>query len=270
MKVQLNDKIKTPEIGTSLFSIVRGGILLLVGLMVLSGCVSKGNFDAMVDERNAALEKVASTEAELAAIAAERDTLATQRGELVNDKNNLISKVQQAEAVKEQARKDAEMAQAEIARQQSIYGKLQQTFAKEQEQNKVKVQMMKSGIKVKLDNEILFPSGSVELNDVGVDVIKRAAAELKKTPYQMLIAGYTDNVKISAKLKDRYPSNWELAGARAASVVRLFEEEGVPSAQMLALSTGENAPIASNDTPEGRSQNRRIEIILRPVAIEMH
>lgn len=269
MSMELNQKNMQSEIAKKLYGIVRGGLLLLVGLVILSGCVSKGNFDAMVGERDAALAKVASTEAERDALTAERDALTTERSDLMKDKNNLNRQVEQAEAQKARARKDAEMAQAEIARQQSIYQGLQQTFAKEQQQNKVKIEMMKSGIKVNLANDILFPSGSVRLNDAGIDVLKRAAAELKKSPYQTLIAGYTDNVKISGKLQARYPSNWELAGARAASVVRLFEAEGIPSAQMLALSIGENAPIASNDTPEGRSQNRRIEIILRPVAIQM-
>ena len=62
----------------------------------------------------------------------------------------------------------------------------------------------------------------------------------------------------------------ELAGARAASVVRLLEQEGVPSEQLLAISFGENSPVASNDTPESRSKNRRIEIVLRPVAVTMN
>ena len=74
---------------------------------------------------------------------------------------------------------------------------------------------------------------------------------------------------ISAKLKEKYPSNWELAGARSARVVRLLEEEGVASVQLISLSFGENHPVESNDTEEGRSRNRRIEIILRPVAMSL-
>ena len=130
--------------------------------------------------------------------------------------------------------------------------------------------MMKSGVKVNLANEILFPSGSAKLNATGMEVLQRAAAELKKSPYQTLVAGFTDDVAISNNLKDKFPSNWELAGARAASVVRLLEKEGVNSAQLVALSFGENQPVASNDTSEERSKNRRIEIILRPVAVTMN
>ncbi len=250
-------------------SVLRGCCLLLLGLLALSGCVSKSDFQAMTMERDKALAKVARTEAELDATASERDKLFAERGELMQEKNQLHSQIETVEAQKARARQEAEQAKAEIARQQAVYDGLQQTFTKEQQQNQVKIEMMKSGIKVNLANDILFPSGSATLNDSGIDVLKRAATELKKSTYQTLIAGFTDNVPISGGLSARYPSNWELAGARAASVVRLLEDEGVPSEQMLAISFGENSPVASNETPEERKLNRRIEILLRPVAIQM-
>lgn len=73
---------------------------------------------------------------------------------------------------------------------------------------------------------------------------------------------------IGPGLVNRYPTNWELAGARAASVVRLFAESGLPAARLLAASLADTRPVATNDTPEGRARNRRIEIRLRPVVIE--
>ena len=77
--------------------------------------------------------------------------------------------------------------------------------------------------------------------------------------------GFTDNVPIRGNLAKRYPTNWELAGARAASVVRLLESTGIDSTKLIASSYGDNFPVASNDTEEGRAQNRRIEIRLRPL-----
>jgi chemotaxis protein MotB len=79
------------------------------------------------------------------------------------------------------------------------------------------------------------------------------------------VLGFTDNVPVGPNLAERFPSNWELAGARAASVVRVMEEEGIPAPQLVAVSRGETEPIASNDTAEGRAQNRRIDVRLRPV-----
>jgi len=240
--------------------------LLMVCLLVLGGCVSKGEFEGMVAERDVALKRAAEIEAQRTALAADKEKLETQRQALLDERATLSQQIKEVEAQKAAAAREAEKARAEIARQREVYQSLQQTFAKEQEQNQVKIEMMKSGVKVNLANDILFASGSAALNDSGVDVIKRVAGDLQKNSYQILIAGYTDNVPISGA---RYPSNWELAGARATSVVRLLEAEGVPAAKMLAISFGENSPIESNDTPEGRKQNRRIEMLLRPVPIEM-
>ena len=245
---------------------VKTGLLFgLTGilLMLLSGCVSSGKFEGMTKERDMALEEKAQLEADIGNLVFERDNLLTEQ-------ERLSALVMETEQQKQAAAMKAKAAQEEINRQQQVYNNLQSTFAKEQQSNQVKIEMMKSGVKVNLANEILFPSGSAELNASGMEVLQRAAAELKKSPYQTLVAGFTDNVAISGNLKDKYPSNWELAGARAASVVRLLEKEGVNPAQLVALSFGENQPVASNDTSEERSKNRRIEIILRPVAVTMN
>ncbi|MEH6473004.1 MAG: OmpA family protein [Halopseudomonas sp.] len=228
---------------------VRTGLFLGLVVAVLSGCVSSGKYEDMV---------------------AERDGLMEERDNLVEKEAMLSSQVAETEQQKKAATMKAKEAEGELARQQQVYDNLQSTFAKEQKTNQVKIELMKSGIKVNLANEILFSSGSADLNASGVEVLTRAAAELKQSPYQTIVAGYTDDIAISGKLKGKYPSNWELAGARAASVVRLLEQEGVMSAQLLAISFGQNNPVAMNDTPEGRSKNRRIEIILRPVAVTMN
>ncbi|MEH6651448.1 MAG: OmpA family protein [Motiliproteus sp.] len=216
--------------------------LVGMALVALSGCVSSEKYEAVV----------------------------TERDQLLEDQVRLNSQVSETEQQKRDASMKAEAAEAEIARQQQVYGNLQKTFANEQKANQVKIEMMKSGVKVNLANEILFASGSADLNESGLDVLTRAAAELKKSSYQTLVAGFTDDIKISGKLVHQYPSNWELAGARAASVVRLLEQEGVATAQLVAVSFGQNNPVAANDSSEGRSKNRRIEIILRPVPVTMN
>jgi len=239
-----------------------GFSLALIGVLLvgLSGCVSSGKYEKMVQERDLVLEQKAQLEAE-------KNSLVSEKEKLLDEQSRLNALVSQTEQQKQEAARQAKAAQEEIARQKAVYEGLQKTFAKEQQNNQVKIEMMKSGVKVNLASEILFPSGSAELNAQGVEVLTRAAEELKKSPYQTIVAGFTDNVAISGKLMERYPTNWELAGARAASVVRLLEKEGVASAQLLAISFGENSPVESNETPEGRSRNRRIEIVLRPVAI---
>jgi chemotaxis protein MotB len=85
-----------------------------------------------------------------------------------------------------------------------------------------------------------------------------------KSPYRVEVEGHTDNRPIRERLAIRYPTNWELAGARSASVVRLLQSEGIAGTRMRVVSLAEFAPVASNDSDEGRAQNRRIEIRLRP------
>lgn len=278
----------------------RGSRVLFFGLIGLAlvgltGCVSSGKYEALISERDKLLEEQASLSLQVADTKQQQQAAALTAAEALAESERQkqaaalkadearaeIERQQQVAALKAAAAQAeierqqqvaalrAAAAQAEIERQQQVHDNLQATFAKEQRDNQIKIEMMKSGVKVNLANEILFPSGSANLNDSGVEVLTRAAAELKKSPYQAVVAGFTDDITISGKLTHKYPTNWELAGARAASVVRLLEQEGVAPAQLLAISFGQNNPVQPNDTSEGRSKNRRIEIILRPVPVTM-
>ena len=89
--------------------------------------------------------------------------------------------------------------------------------------------------------------------------------ELIDIPYQIVVVGNTDNVPVGPKLAETFPNNWALAAARASAVVTLMAAEGIPSQQLVAVSLGDTQPIASNDTAEGRAENRRIEVRLRPI-----
>lgn len=245
--------------------------LCLAALLVfsLNACVSTGKYEEMVKSRDMVLKEKTSLQDKYEILLKEKASLQDKHVILRKDHERLSSMLDEVEQQRQEAAAKAAEAEAELARQQDVYAKLQETFSNEQQANQVKIEMMKSGIKVNLANEILFSSGSAILNSQGTEVLKRAAAELKESPYQTLVAGFTDNVAISGNLKKKYPSNWELAGARAASVVRLLEEQGVPSEQLIMLSLGENQPVESNDTLEGRAKNRRIEILLRPVPVTL-
>lgn len=231
-------------------------LLLGVVLLMFSGCVSKGAHEELISERDTIVD--------------ERDRLIEQRNNLIDKISMLNKELTATEEQKEMAAAKARAAEQAVDRQQQLYENLEATFAKERAANQVKIEMMKSGVKVNLANEILFPSGSAALNEMGIEVLKRAAAELSDSTYQVVVAGFTDDVPISSGLQYRYPTNWELAGARAASVVRLFEEEEIPADKLLAISFGENSPVAPNETAEGRKLNRRIEIMLRPAPIAMN
>jgi chemotaxis protein MotB len=115
---------------------------------------------------------------------------------------------------------------------------------------------------VQIGTDILFPSGSAELSKEGQAALPRVGAvlaQLKDNEYQ--VEGHTDNVPIKTS---KYPSNWELAAARAITVVKTLNAAGVPSNQVSAASYAEYKPAATNETPEGKQANRRIEIVVVP------
>ncbi len=121
-------------------------------------------------------------------------------------------------------------------------------------------------LKVIFLDKILFNSGSVEINPGGQELLKLMADSLRGNNEQdIVVEGHTDDVALSAALRKRFPSNWELSTARASAVVRFFQQEGgVQPKRLEARGYSYYRPIAPNDTEKGRLQNRRIEIILRP------
>ncbi len=121
-------------------------------------------------------------------------------------------------------------------------------------------------LKVIFIDKILFDSGSVDLNVRGKELLMIMAGSLKETGNQdILVEGHTDDVPLSAALRKRFPSNWELSTARAAAVARFFQQAGgIQPAKLSARGYSSYRPVASNETEKGRHQNRRIEIILAP------
>jgi chemotaxis protein MotB len=101
----------------------------------------------------------------------------------------------------------------------------------------------------------------------GQEVLLKLADTFKDNEDQnIVVEGHTDDVQIGSALLDRFPTNWELSTARATAVVRFLQEKGNIAPQRLTASGFSfYQPVASNETPEGRKQNRRIEIILVPI-----
>ena len=121
-------------------------------------------------------------------------------------------------------------------------------------------------LKVIFVDKILFDSGSVDINPRGKELLMIMAGSLKENKDQdIVVEGHTDNVPLSAALRKRFPSNWELSTARAAAVARFFQQAGgIQPERLSARGYSFYRPVASNEIEEGRHQNRRIEIILGP------
>jgi chemotaxis protein MotB len=110
--------------------------------------------------------------------------------------------------------------------------------------------------------EVLFPSGSAALSDDGRATVKEIGRVLgTRTDLNWQIEGHTDNEAINTA---EFPDNWHLGAARAIAVLDVLVHNGLAVGRVSAATFGEYTPVASNDTPAGRAQNRRIEIVLLP------
>jgi chemotaxis protein MotB len=247
-----------------------------------SGCVSKGKYRTAVAERDDYVGKTETLEERIAGL--ETDKKALEAGvaaleaetRVLKTKNEILSgeNVELDEMVQELGFEKQNL-DAELARQkqdadqfQSTYDALVRDLRQEVASGQVEIEQLRDGLKVNVAQEILFASGSAKLDAGGKKVLVKVCEQLKMVPYQIVVSGHTDTNQIRGRLAERYPTNWELGGARAASVVRLFQEEGIEGARLISASLGEFQPLAPNDTPEGRAKNRRIEIRLRPVMPE--
>jgi len=143
------------------------------------------------------------------------------------------------------------------------YQNLNKSLEREVKNDQVEIKQLKNRLQVTLVNEILFPEGGWEVGRQGVEVLNKVAPSLQNLEgKQVVVQGFTDNLPVEGTLKARFPTNWELSAARATNVVRHLQAQGVDPSTMAAEAFGEYRPIASNDTPEGRRKNRRINIVI--------
>ena len=129
--------------------------------------------------------------------------------------------------------------------------------------NLVVVSRKQYWIEVEIRTDILYPSGSARLAPSAVDIIRRLAAALAPFPNPIRVEGFTDDVPIRTV---QFYSNWELSAARAASVVHVFSERGVASNRLAVVGFGDQHPVASNATAQGRNANRRVTVVILSTA----
>lgn len=117
---------------------------------------------------------------------------------------------------------------------------------------------------VSLAEQLLFASGSTEVDPKGVNALQQLARAIKdQHDINILIEGHTDNVPISRK-SQYMQDNWDLSVMRATAITRILVRAGVSPKQITASGRGEYSPLAPNDTPASRQKNRRTEIIITP------
>ncbi len=123
----------------------------------------------------------------------------------------------------------------------------------------VQVQVEKDRVNLVISDRILFDVAEAELRPQGLATLDPLIPILKNEPHRITVEGHTDNLPITTA---QFPSNWELASARAASVVRYLQRQGIASDRLRAVGYADTRPVAENDNPAGRSANRRVEIVI--------
>jgi chemotaxis protein MotB len=230
-----------------------GALAALAGaVLALAGCVTTATHEQVVGD----LER---------RLAAERESAANERARWLAENDALREE-------RDAARRRLAELERDLAPKARRYEELHPTYeglVRDLEADlaaaRIEIDRLREGLRTRLPAETLFASGSAELTPEGERVLAGLGARLAAAPYEVQVQGHTDDVPIRGALAARFPTNWELAAARAARVVRALEAAGVPPERLAAVSLGEHRPVVPEQTPEARAENRRIEIRLIPL-----
>jgi chemotaxis protein MotB len=269
---------------------------------MLVGCVTKGTHEATLTDLDQAQKALTRTAAEfdaykkqatvqISALEADKTKLSNDllsvRKENEEDVRTLQAKVndleqrlqaekatvtrlqQGGEALageKERLEKEHAAKEAEIERLTRTQQELTKSLQAEIERGDITIKQVRDRLTINMVEKVLFNSGQAQVKPAGLKVLTQVSDVLKNvTDKQIRIEGHTDNVPIGVKIREKFPTNWELSTARATNVVRFFIVQGGVSRESLeAVGFADTRPVASNDTEAGRTENRRIEIVLYP------
>jgi len=249
----------------------REAIFITSCVFVFSGCatIDKANkADQLNYELSALKKKMTKLEKEKAdEISRLKQEKESELKKLADEKDAQIKKLchqKQVEVEKLKETKVKEVSDIEKAKKE-----LEKSLREELSSYKAKLQMTERGLVVTFLSEVFFASGKDKIIAEGEDALNKVAKVLNENVLDAKIAveGHTDNDPIRAS---GWKSNWELSAARALAVVHYFiDQEGVAPQRLSAVGYGEYRPVKSNETAQGRQQNRRVEIIILPANLQI-
>jgi chemotaxis protein MotB len=229
-------------------------------LSQLQADLSQRDQDLTSERRRAESLQAALTRVESLAESLQ-DRLATLEAEiasLAKDRTRLSASIEDMQSALEELRKRKAEADARVAEYRDLLSRFRALI----DSGKLRIKIVDGRMIVELATDVLFESGKADLSDPGRQAILEVSAVLTQLPKRgFQVEGHTDNVPIS---NARFPSNWELASARALTVLREMVSAGMPPDRVSAASFGDTKPVQPNTSPEGRARNRRIEIVLVP------
>lgn len=248
--------------------------ILLGSVLAFSACVSKKTLlTEQTKVKNLQRDSV-GTHNSLDICNSTVANLEKEKSEIQNSLSNLSSTSQATIAnskmtIADQAKRLKDL-QTLIQSQKDIVNRLKKSVADALinfKPDELSVSIKDGKLYVSLQEKLLFKSGSAVVDPKGKEALQSLAAVLNTTPdISVVIEGHTDNVPFKGKFED----NWSLSTERATSIVRILTNDyKVDAHNIIATGRGEFYPIADNTTPEGKSKNRRTEIILSPNLSEL-
>ena len=231
-----------------------------------AGCgVSQAEYNARVTDLEKAQAELGQTQNQLTASHAHEDQLRKERDErddeiarLRNDTNKLAINLQATQNEMQALRR----VHAQAEQRNEVYRTLVARLRDAIGAGTLAVEVRKGKMLVKLGDAILFEPGQAMLKPDGQRALRQVALALKEIPERdFLVAGHTDNRPIK---NSPYASNWDLSTARAVTVVRFLQSEGLDPRHLAAAGYSEFDAVADNDSEIGRASNRRIEVVVMP------
>lgn len=255
-------------------------IAIMAGALILSGCASKKDLDNCRMENDRLSTNYQDTKEQLAAANARLQSLQEQLAEArksneslqksldkslnnTSDNNVNISKlVDQINESNQYIRHLVEVKSKSDSLNLILTNNLTRSLSKE-ELKEVDVQVLKGVVYISLADNMLYKSGSYEINDRAAETLSKIAKIITDyKDYDVLIEGNTDDVPIS---RENIRNNWDLSCLRASSVVQALQTQyGVDPKRLTAGGRGEYNPVTTNDTAVGKQRNRRTQIIITP------
>jgi chemotaxis protein MotB len=232
-------------------------ISLSLTLLLVFSCVSKNKYLELETRSN-------ETQSQLEQ---DKRNLQAQIAKLQSENNNLSNSIEALKMELRQEKLAVQQKEGELSEFEKTRREIESSLKDQIAQKDIKLEEIEGKLKVTFVDKILFDSGSVMIKPKGQEVLLKLAESFRDNKNQNIaVEGHTDDVQIGSALLDRFPTNWELSTARATAVVRFLQEKGnIEPERLTASGFSFYRAVATNDTPEGRKQNRRIEIILVPV-----
>jgi len=246
-------------------------IALGIGLLTLNACVPKrhlleaeNTISSLRNQNKELHEDISSLKNRLQLMEETNSSVSSELSQKEKDlleKNRILEernrKIQELQDVLEKQKENTERLRSKLA---SALGNFNS--------DELSVFIKNGKVYVSMSDKLLFASGSADLNQEGIDALQHIANALQDNPdIHINVEGHTDTVPIKIK----FPDNWALSVNRSVSIVRILTQKyGVDPVRITASGRSQYEPVADNSTPEGRSKNRRTEIILAPKLDEVY